>query len=411
MGQRIATIAVCLLIATGTGCDRDQATDRDSKREQEQTKSKARSDETPALAEIDRGLKSDVVSHYADLAESAYLDAFELTEHLHESVEFLTEDPSEDALDAARQSWLAAREPYVRAEAFHFPESPIHRDGRESRVNAWPLVAAFVDSVEGEPDAGLINDPDIDVDEDSLAELNGRDDNSRNVATGFHVIEFLLWGQDLHEGDSGERPYTDYVTGPEKTAPNPERRGAYLRTTVELLLHDLDDLVAAWRKGDDNFRAEFTAQDSRAAIADILTGLEHLSRATLANKRLKMPLASPDREDESSNFSDNTHVDLLENARAVRDTYMGQYVRMDNSKVAGPGLNEIAGEVAPELDDRLERQFDQTIEAVEAIPRPFDEALNSDAGRAKIQTAIEHAQAQAKLLRKLADALGVELPR
>ena len=41
-----------------------------------------------------------------------------------------------------------------------------------------------------------------------------------NISTGWHAIEFLLWGQDLSATGPGARPATDYTT-----APNAERRG------------------------------------------------------------------------------------------------------------------------------------------------------------------------------------------
>ena len=36
-----------------------------------------------------------------------------------------------------------------------------------------------------------------------------------NVATSYHAVEFLFWGQDLNETNAGAgaRPYTDYLAG------------------------------------------------------------------------------------------------------------------------------------------------------------------------------------------------------
>jgi putative iron-regulated protein len=47
-----------------------------------------------------------------------------------------------------------------------------------------------------------------------LAEtLHEADGVEANVATGYHAIEFLLWGQDLngHGVGAGNRPWTDYA--------------------------------------------------------------------------------------------------------------------------------------------------------------------------------------------------------
>ena len=53
----------------------------------------------------------------------------------------------------------------------------------------------------------------------SLNEEGGEE----NVTTGWHAIEFLLWGQDLNDDGLGDRPVTDYAT-----ADNADRGGQYL---------------------------------------------------------------------------------------------------------------------------------------------------------------------------------------
>ena len=46
-----------------------------------------------------------------------------------------------------------------------------------------------------------------------------------NISTGWHTIEFFMWGQDQTKGGPGNRPVTDYTTGK-----NAARRAAfYLR--------------------------------------------------------------------------------------------------------------------------------------------------------------------------------------
>ncbi len=78
-----------------------------------------------------------------------------------------------------------------------------------------------------------------------LASLNELGGSEANVATGYHAIEFLLWGQDMHgfEAGAGERPATDFAKGDACTADNCDRRGAYLLAdrlvgeTVAVLVH------------------------------------------------------------------------------------------------------------------------------------------------------------------------------
>ena len=74
-----------------------------------------------------------------------------------------------------------------------------------------------------------------------------------NVATGWHAIEFLLWGQDLNGTGpgAGNRPWTDYSTK-ECTHGNCDRRATYLKVATDLLVagprrHGV--LVGARRQG------------------------------------------------------------------------------------------------------------------------------------------------------------------
>src|SRR5690606_30452885 len=60
--------------------------------------------------------------------------------------------------------------------------------------------------------------------------LHGIGEIDTNVATGFHVIEFLLWGQDLNGNTTGagQRPATDYALD-NCTGGHCERRREYLK--------------------------------------------------------------------------------------------------------------------------------------------------------------------------------------
>src|SRR4029079_5299293 len=65
-----------------------------------------------------------------------------------------------------------------------------------------------------------------------------------NVATGWHAIEFLLWGQDLNGTGpgAGNRPATDYDLKA-CTHGNCDHRADYLRASTSLLMED-------WKKMD-----------------------------------------------------------------------------------------------------------------------------------------------------------------
>ena len=69
--------------------------------------------------------------------------------------------PSQARLDAAKHAWLRARDDYGVTEIYRFYEGPIDNgeNGPEGLINAWPLDESYIDYVEGDSQAGVINDP------------------------------------------------------------------------------------------------------------------------------------------------------------------------------------------------------------------------------------------------------------
>src|SRR3546814_2796430 len=67
---------------------------------------------------------------------------------------------SDLSLAAAKQAWLDGRDLYGPTEAFRFYDGPIDTPdgGPEGQINAWPLDEAYIDYVEGDETAGIIND-------------------------------------------------------------------------------------------------------------------------------------------------------------------------------------------------------------------------------------------------------------
>ena len=95
--------------------------------------------------------------------------------------------------------------------------------------------------VEGAPAGGIVNDPAVELTAESILALDQAADEA-DVTTGWHAIEFLLWGQDLSATGPGARPVSDFLAG----QGNNDRRRLYLQTVTAMLADDLDALAAAW---------------------------------------------------------------------------------------------------------------------------------------------------------------------
>ena len=379
--------------------------DDDASKATTTTKPSAESTTTVAASlELTAADATAAATTYADVVFAAYSDTVEAATELQTSIRAFTTTPSEATLNAARQTWVTAREVYGPTEVFRFYDGPIDNpdDGPEGQINAWPLDESYIDYTADTPDSGIVNDvagvPTLTT--EVLVAANEKDGET-NISTGWHAIEFLLWGQDTATDGPGARPFTDYTT-----APNAARRATYLNLLADLLVNDLTGVRDQWNPESGAYRTEFLA-DPTTAVQNILRGMGALSAGELAGERMAVPYETKEQEDEHSCFSDNTLNDILGNARGVRLAYTADYEGVD-----GTSLSEIVARLAPEADADLRKQLDNNVAAAEALPGPFDQVIVGDdsaPGRVELLDLVEDLQAQGTAIASLASSLGLEI--
>jgi len=344
---------------------------------------------------------------YASIVAASYEDSVAGATVLATALGQLVNQPSVATLTAARKAWLDSREVYLQTEAYRFYDGPIEEV--EGQVNAWPMDENYVDYVESNATAGVVNDPAKPLAAMDIVGLNGGG-GDENVATGFHPIEFLLWGQDLSDTGPGARPHTDYVVG--GTAANQDRRGTYLLAIGNQLLDDLTAVSSAWATGA-AYRTELEAAEPGEQLRRILTGLIVLSGFETGGERLQAALDSGDQEDEHSCFSDNTHRDMVQDVRGVQNVYLGSYTRPNGSKVSGVSIYDVVAARDQALADVLRSQIATSLAAAEALQPPFDReiALTNTAGRARVTTLITSLRAQEAQLQKVFQLFALTIPQ
>ena len=166
-----------------------------------------------------------------------------------------------------------------------------------------------------------------------------------NISTGWHAIEFLLWGQDLSADGPGARPLTDYTTSPVA-----ERRATYLiaaRRAARRRPH-LASATSGTPRTAPTARSSSPTRTRRSP--NIFRSMGALSQGELAGERIAVAYDTKDQEDEHSCFSDNTTVDIVGNAIGIRMIYTGEYDGVD-----GPSLSDVVAEVDPDARRRPAR--------------------------------------------------------
>ena len=380
-----------------------------------------------------------VLKSYADVAEAGYADSRITAERLLSAVRNLVAAPTDANLKAARQAWLAARVSYMQTEGFRFGNAIV--DDWEGKVNAWPLDEGLIDYVDRSSygdssdenpwyNANVIANPKLRIGgktvdaagisrellTDMLQEAGGLE---ANVATGYHAIEFLLWGQDLNGTGpgAGNRPATDYDRGGKCTGGNCDRRAAYLLTATELLVDDLKEMEASWGAGGDA-RKVIVEGTPDAGLTAILTGLGSLSYGELAGERMKLGLILHDPEEEHDCFSDNTHNSHYYDELGMLNIYAGKYKRIDGSVAGGVGIADLAAEKAPAEAAKVKEAMATAEAALAKIKSTadsgrmaYDQMLGEGnaEGNKLVDDAVQALVAQAHAVEALVTALGLTI--
>ena len=367
-----ATLAGLLMVS---GCTKqtneETVTESDAKTE---VQSPTKADNT-TLTAVDKAHIDRLVISYANMAHAAYKDSLDTAKALQTAVETYVATPTQENLEAAKAAYKTARQPYSQTEIFRFDEgfvTPNDKravssiDGWEGQVNAWPLDEALIDYVsdgyEGEYSSqdNIINSDSITVGSikqdtstitpELLAEMNEIGGSEANVTTGYHAIEFMLWGQDTNgvgEG-AGDRPVSDYVTEAGQCTSGDtvnedaricERRGEFLTAAAQLLVNDLTAMEVEWRPNSENtLRSDLMARKYDNGLRQVMYQMGSLALGELASERMQVAFVTGSTEDEHECFSDLTHLSYANNARGIQNVFNGSYRTVAGKTVGGYGI-------------------------------------------------------------------------
>ncbi|TGL60634.1 imelysin family protein [Leptospira sarikeiensis] len=304
--------------------------------------------------------KAQALSRYADLAFESYSKAIVDATALQTAITTFNTTPNETNLTAARNAWVVARSSYLVTEAFRFSNGPIDADPGfcgapggtnytgtdecEGAINAWPLdevvIDNYINSLGSAPSFSDIYSKNGDA---SLAG-GSEGDTEKVVMTGYHAIEYLLWGQDNTSGGDntvpGQRPATDFSGGGV-----PSYRRAYLLETTKGLIGHLTQIRDQWDPATvsgiyrtDTFLAE---GNTNTSLKDVFVGLTSFMVQEWGGDRLA-GLDSELQEDEHSCFSDTTKADFYYDAQGVLNIWTGNFsIKKGVTLSSGPGIADV----------------------------------------------------------------------
>ncbi|GEM74641.1 imelysin family protein [Vibrio sagamiensis] len=381
--------------------------------------------------------KQQVVEHYADVAHAVFADSATAAKVLEQRVNIFINQPNAKSFDAVKQAWLDSRVPYQQSEVYRFGNAIV--DDWEGQLNAWPLDEGLIDYVMTDYQFELGNEgaaaniianksikvgnTEVDVTKITpqlIADLNEIGGSEANVASGYHAIEFLLWGQDLNgtNAGAGQRAYTDFVVGAECTNGHCDRRGEYLKAAATLLVQDLEWMEKQWSKEEEsNYRQELLNASSDNGLRKMLFGMGSLSLGELAGERMKVALEANSTEDEHDCFSDNTHNSHYYNEQGIYNVYTGSYQRLNGTKIEGPSIADLVEQKDKQAAQSIINTFNSALQQVgelvvsaEEKGEHFDQliAAGNVKGNALVNTTIMSLVAQTGAIEQAASIIGID---
>ncbi len=360
---------------------------------------------TPSNLKVsDTKLVLTVVQNYANLTERMYQDAVVHAKALQSSVKTFTQNPNVQTFKNAKDAWALARQHYSVTEALRFYGGPIDNaeTGPEGLLNSWPLDEAYIDYVKGSAKSGIIQNPAAypTINKELLLSLNEKD-GEKNISTGYHAVEFLLWGQDFSTKSAGTRSYKDYDT---KSNAFAARRAIYINLLCDLIVEHLEQVAEQWSsKTKNSYREAFLNEPLDKSLQKIFTGITTLSVDEMAGERLTVALEINDQENEQNCFSDLSLEDSAHNqagiSQILKSTLLLELIASSN--------NSLSSEIT-KVAENVERLHEEIIRL-----GPFDKIIanrsEASEGRKKMRELIAALGEQSVAIAKAGKELGLNL--
>ena len=326
-----------------------------------------------------------IINQYVDqVVLPTYNDLKAKNSALYQAVVDFGDAPSDGNFQKICDAWLVAREPWESSEAFLF--GPVADNGLDPNMDSWPLdQEAIVKMLESQQWNDMEWTGDYDEDDDAIAA-------AQNVR-GFHTLEFLAFR------DGKARTLTDQATDDEAAnavynAANATAWAQYMRNIAQLLVDDVTTLCDAWNNGyADKFKShnggEFTS--GLSCIEQLIDGCIDIA-GEVGQAKIGDPydLYVSGKTNEAlyaveSWYSWHSRDDYTNNIYSIRNAYFGSR----DGSVNKNSLSKLVAKYNAELDADVKAAITNAANAIQAIPQPFRNNINSKEAQAAMEACAE----------------------
>ena len=314
-----------------------------------------------------------IITQYVDnVVLPTYSDLKAKNSALYNAVTDFGDNPSDAGFQKVCNAWLDAREPWESSEAFLF--GPVADYGLDPNMDSWPLdQEAIVNVLQSQQWNAMEWTGDYDEDDEAIAA-------AQNVR-GFHTLEFLCFKNGKartlsDEAEDGEAANTVYNES------NATAWAQYMRNTAQLLVDDVTTLVNAWNNG---YAEEFKTHKG----GDFTSGLSCIEQLIdgcidIADEVGKTKIGEPydlyvsGKTTEAlyaveSWYSWHSRDDYTNNIYSIRNAYYGSR----DGQINANSLSKLVNKYNAELDAEVKTAITNAAKAIQAIPQPFRNHINS----------------------------------
>ena len=358
-------------LTTFTACS---SSDDDNKKEDEPSEITIQDSEYDAI--INQYVDNVVLPTYNDLKTK--------NSALYQAVVAFGDAPSNANFQAICDAWLVAREPWESSEAFLF--GPVADYGLDPNMDSWPLdQEAIVNMLTSQQWNDMKWTGDYNEDDEAIAA-------AQNVR-GFHTLEFLAFR------DGKARTLNDAATDGEAAnavynESNATAWAQYMRNTAQLLVDDVTLLCDAWNNGyattfKNHNGGDFTS--GLSCIEQLIDGCIDIA-GEVGDAKIGDPydLYVSGKTNEAlyaveSWYSWHSRDDYTNNIYSIRNAYYGS---LDGS-INTNSLSKLVAKYNPALDTDVKNAIDAAAKAIQAIPQPFRNNINSKEAAAAMDACAE----------------------
>lgn len=285
---------------------------------------------------------------------------------LRSSIDELLLNPAENTLAATQESWSRAHTLYEQTSVARYFSLRVTSQEESDRLfqlqyqmNQWPILAGYIDSVEGYMDGGIVHDINVDLTADNLRQQHGLFDVTE-ATLGFHVIEFLLWGE---PNNSSQRIAKDFELVESLSADQQEsglqvaqlgnnRRREMLKLTASLLLEDFESSAVLWRQAIEKVETNTDGISSEAILSLLLDSTSSMITEELLVKSLYPMLNNEFEISLQSPYSQTSQSVVAAQIRSVESLIL------ESPTTDGTTLDKILISLSPDFEGLFYQNLD-----------------------------------------------------